>query len=107
MALCLINHFFWENEEAKTPFMIVDTAIILLLHFIRKNVKEAEKKVQIGSAKKHEELHQKQKTTDRALKNRDFDKKKKDRNNGLNYKVHEKRTHHKQTRTIQQPSKMS
>eukprot|EP00545_Synedropsis_sp_CCMP1620_P002050 CAMPEP_0119011080 /NCGR_PEP_ID=MMETSP1176-20130426/5447_1 /TAXON_ID=265551 /ORGANISM="Synedropsis recta cf, Strain CCMP1620" /LENGTH=104 /DNA_ID=CAMNT_0006963851 /DNA_START=44 /DNA_END=358 /DNA_ORIENTATION=- len=59
MALSMLNYFFWENEDAKIPFICADVVVIVALHFVEKGMKKqtALKEMQEKGAinKKHED----------------------------------------------------
>mmetsp|Transcript_19531 Transcript_19531/g.29255 ORF Transcript_19531/g.29255 Transcript_19531/m.29255 type:complete len:106 (+) Transcript_19531:127-444(+) len=105
MALCLLNHFYFQNAEATFTFMLVDLSLAMVLHFSEKEFKKRRETKQMEATKKNDELHEKKKTTDRAMKTQSLDKKRNEHNNRANYKTHEKRSHRPPKHNIQQPSK--
>eukprot|EP01083_Nonionella_stella_P094769 266003_1 len=105
MALCLLNHFYLNNDEAKVPFLIADVAVVLILQLVRKDFNVKTEIEKTGAIKKNDELNEKKKSTDRALKKKSMDQKRSEQNNRGNYKTHEKRSHHPPKHNIQQPSK--
>ena len=105
MALSILNHFYFHNEEAKTTFLIVDVTFALILHFVRKDVEKRRETEKLGLMKKNDELHEQKKADERALKSNEREKKRYEQNNRGNYKTHEKRNHHPPQHHIQQPKK--
>mmetsp|Transcript_10803 Transcript_10803/g.12771 ORF Transcript_10803/g.12771 Transcript_10803/m.12771 type:complete len:108 (-) Transcript_10803:249-572(-) len=105
MALFLLNQFYWENEEAKIPSLIIDLSLIITLHFVASNFLKNKKLTEMETAKKINDMNQLKKEDNRATKssNRNYQK----QNNKLNndYKTHEKRSHHVPNHNIHQPAK--
>ncbi len=85
--------------------MLVDLSLALVLHYSEKEFQKRKKTKQMEAMKKNDELHEKKKTTDRAMKSRNRDLKRNGQNSRGNYKTHEKRNHNPAQHHIQQPTK--
>ena len=105
-----------NSDPKRFIFIIIDVAIVSILHYTRKKIEQITKSHELEVSKKHDEQHlqeQEQQANVRAKRSRrihdekEVGKKYIGRKGGGYYKTNEKRSHdgNKQKHHIQQPSK--
>mmetsp|Transcript_22450 Transcript_22450/g.27067 ORF Transcript_22450/g.27067 Transcript_22450/m.27067 type:complete len:101 (-) Transcript_22450:219-521(-) len=75
MAFSLLNHFFWDIEDARLPFIFADVVVVTSLHYVEKGMK-AEKEMQKTKAALAGKAHEEDKLSNRALKSATRDEQK-------------------------------